>query len=81
MPRSLMLRALPSELVGRITAYARTHELPLPRAAAQLLTIALDHLDARAAGGRASHDGRSAEERSESGRHAARARWAARDTE
>lgn len=72
---SLMLRALPADLVARVKAYARAKELPLPAAAAQLLTIALDHLDARSAGAVAVNQQRTPEERSAAASKAVQARW------
>lgn len=60
---SLMLRGLPSDLVGRVRAYATAHGCSTPVAAARLLTIALDHLDARQRGARGRWAGTTPEQR------------------
>jgi len=75
---SLMLRGVPADLVARLRAYARSHNRSLPSAAIDLLTIALDHLDARAAGGRRSHAQLTPAERSARARALVQARWAKR---
>lgn len=71
---TLMLRGLSSETMACIKAYARREQTQTSVAAAQLLTIALDHLDARSAGA-ATTNAKPKRERSESARHAAQARW------
>lgn len=64
------------ELATRVRAYARQHpDRSSSESLAALITLGLDSLDARTAGGRATQAGRTATERSASGRHAAQARW------
>lgn len=47
---TIMLRALPADLVGRLKTYARDRSLSLTTAAVELLTAALDHREARQRG-------------------------------
>ena len=63
------------ELVARVRTYARKAKVSRSQAVSDLLEIALTHLDARAAGGRASHATRSPADRAAMGRRLARARW------
>lgn len=72
---TLMLRGLDAETSARVKSYARTHDLSVSAAAAQLLTIALDHLEARKVAGEARWTGLRKAERSEVARRAAQARW------
>lgn len=69
-----MIRRIDPETMARVKAYARREQTQTSIAAAQLLTIALDHLDARSAGA-ATTNAKPKRERSESARHAAQARW------
>lgn len=63
---TLMARGLSPELATRVRRYARLHpHRSTSESIGALLTIALDHLDARAAGGRAVHAGTTPEQRSE----------------
>lgn len=62
----------------RLHAYAAEQGLSLSEARARLLTIALDHLDARRRGGHGRHQRMTTAERSASAARAARIRWAAR---
>lgn len=73
---TLLARGQSSELVTRVRQYAQRHRLGISDAVGQLCTIALNHLDARSTGAAKVNDGRTADERSEAGRAAARARWA-----
>lgn len=75
---TILLRGLDADTSARVKTYARAHDLSVSDAAAQLLRIALDHLEARAAGGRAVREGRTAAEASEAGRRAVAMRWARR---
>jgi hypothetical protein len=72
---TLQLRGLPVDLVGRIRRYARTQDLGVTAGVVRLLTIALDHLDARVAAGQAAHRDTTPEQRSAAARHAVTARW------
>lgn len=72
---TLMARHGSPELVARVRTYARARALSTSQAIGDLLTIALDHLDARSAGGHAVHRSRSEAERSLTGRRLAMARW------
>lgn len=74
---TIFARGVSPELATRVRQYARAHpDRSTSDSIAALLQIALDHLDARAAGGRASHASRTPEERTEAARHAVTARWA-----
>jgi hypothetical protein len=72
---TLMGRGLPNDLVRRVREYARHAQITTSEAIGKLLQIALDNLDARAAGGKARMQGLSPEERSDQARSAAQARW------
>jgi hypothetical protein len=72
---TLMLRRLSPELMARVKAYAAQKQIGVTEAAAQLLAVALDHLDARAAGAASTNAGRTPEERSAAAKRAAEARW------
>lgn len=72
---TLMLRDVPPALLTRIRRYTRARGLSSSAAGAELLAIALDHLDARAAGGRATAARRSPADRAAAAQRAARARW------
>ncbi len=72
---TLMLRRLPPELLARIRAYAKAHDLRTPDAAVRLLTAGLDHLAARSAGGVAATARLTRGERQSSGRRAVLSRW------
>jgi hypothetical protein len=76
MPQ-IMIRALDLDrpLADRVRVYARAHELSTSAAAATLLTIALNHLASRSAGGHARGAATSAADRSTAARAAAHARW------
>lgn len=71
----LVLRGLDAALIGRVRAYARTHNLSLPDACAALLTRALAEVTATSQGGHARAAALSPEQRTESARRAAIARW------
>lgn len=71
---SLILRGLSDDLMARLSRYAESQGMGRPSAAASLLAIALDHLDARSAGA-AETNRVSAMERRARARHAAQARW------
>lgn len=76
---SLMLRlALPAALVGRVRAYATDQGLGTAAGAVRLLTIALDHLDARQRGGQVGSARLTPEQRSARARHAVAVREARR---
>lgn len=60
---SIMLRDLPTDLVGRLRAYAHERDLRLPAAARELLTAALDARDARRRGAQARWQGTTPEDR------------------
>ena len=72
---TLHLTRLSAALVARVRAYARARSLSTPEAAEHLITAGLDHLEARAAGGRAAHADRSTTERREAAQQAVEARW------
>lgn len=75
---SLMLRGLDAALVARIRAYASSQGLGTAAGAIRLLTIALDHLEARQRGGQASSARLTPEQRSARAKHAAAVRDARR---
>ena len=75
---TLRLMHVPPALMTRVRRYARAVGLEISAAGAQLLTIALDHREARARGGRAGSQAMTAEQRRARAQHAARARWARR---
>jgi plasmid stability protein len=70
----LILRHLDPALVARVRAFAHEHGRSLPEAAALLLTMALDSLEARQRGAAAINDVPKVV-RSERARLAAQARW------
>ena len=78
---TLRLMHVPSALMTRVRRYARAVGLEISAAGAQLLTIALDHQEARARGGRAVSQAMTAEQRRARAQRAARARWARQSTE
>ncbi|OFW05632.1 MAG: hypothetical protein A3H96_11265 [Acidobacteria bacterium RIFCSPLOWO2_02_FULL_67_36] len=61
---------------ARLASYAAARQLSLTAARAELVTIALDHLDARRRGAAASLRGTTKAERSAKARVAGQARWA-----
>lgn len=61
---------------ARLRAYASAHHLSLTAARAHLITIALDHLDERSAGGKARWKGSTKATRSAAAKRAVAARWA-----
>jgi len=73
-------RILAPEVLTRVEAYATTHQLGVADAVAQLTLAALDHLDARAAGGHKRWDGVTAADRRALATRAAQARWGKRDS-
>lgn len=75
----LHLRAVPSDLMTRIKTSARDAKEPIDQHAIALLDTALDAQDARSRGGRDRAARMTDEQRSESARRAAAARWAKRD--
>lgn len=75
---TLMLRGVSSDLARRVKAYAATREIGISAAAAHLLTVALDHLDARSRGASVLHASRTPEERSAAAKLAVEAREAKR---
>lgn len=63
---TIMLRGCSPELASRVRAYARQHpDRSTSDSIAHLLAVALDHLAARQAAGRATHAGTTPEQRSE----------------
>lgn len=64
-----------SDTDARLQAYADEQQLTLEEARARLITIALDHLDARRRGGERRRKGMSKTERSDAARKAVQARW------
>lgn len=74
---TLMARGCDPALVSRVRQYARTRGGSTSDTIAHLLTVALDHLDARAAGGKLVQQGKTPEQRQDAARYAARARWQA----
>lgn len=75
---SLMLRGLDAALVARIRAYATAQGLGYAAGAIRLLTIALDHLDARQRGAASRWEGTTPEQRREMTAITRRARQASR---
>lgn len=62
--------------VARVRRYARGRDLTEEQAVGKLLVIALDHLDARSAGGTATNRRLTAAERRRNAKRAIEARWA-----
>lgn len=83
MASSIMIRSgdLSRELADRLRTYKLVKGVTTSAAAAQLLTIALDHLDARSAGAKAASRGLGQAGRIDRARRAAKARWGDRETE
>jgi len=73
-------RILAPDVLARVEAYATAHQLGVADAVAQLTLAALDHLDARAAGGHKRWDGVTAADRRALATRAAQARWGKRDS-
>ena len=73
-------RILAPEVLARVETYATGHQLGVSDAVASLTLAALDHLDARAAGGHKRWDGVTATDRRALATRAAQARWGKRDS-
>ncbi len=73
---TLLARGCAPELAARVKNYARDQELSVSDAVAALLTIALDHQEARSSGGSARWQGTTTADRSQAAIAAVQARWA-----